>query len=137
MPPLIRNALVLALAALSSSSLADDSRYHGRQDTERRPGVSAARSEAHPGRATRRQERPPAVERGRARLGIAPVPPQHGYWSLKCVRQRGSPLSPWNHSRDCDNPAYTGGHSRPYPHFAPAPGGRPPIVIRRHGDRYR
>ena len=56
-----------------------------------------------------------------------PPQPQFGFWSKKCVRQRSSSLSPWNHTPDCDNPAYTGGyHGRPYP---PAYGYAPPVII--------
>jgi hypothetical protein len=56
--------------------------------------------------------------------------PEYGYWSKKCIRQRSSSMSPWNHSRDCDNPAYMGGFYRAPPRARPYWSASPVIIIR-------
>ena len=83
--------------------------------------------------------RPPYYDRGDpyGRLRRDDPATAH-FWSEKCVRERESGLSPWNHTRDCDNPAYSGGYA-PYPgtygypgYYPPYGGGGDVIIINRY-----
>ena len=130
---------VVALAPVPGSPESD--RSHGTGDVTRHPETR----EAAPGG---RPVTPPYAYPGRppyydpddpyGRLRRTDPAAAH-FWSEKCVRQRESGLSPWNHTRDCDNPAYSGGYA-PYPgsysygypgYFPPYGGGGDVIIINR------
>jgi hypothetical protein len=114
-PPILASMLLATLLGLLTPPQAsgDTRRSHGAQDTSRHAparnslGAIDARTD-HSGR-----DYAP-------RTGYPTDPATRRFWSPKCVQQRQSGASPLNHTRDCDNPAYTGAY-RPYPPPYPHP----------------
>ena len=131
MNKLICAIFALILFAPTQAIWPDATRSYGNSDVSRHSSsVNSQRrsSEGHgpPGGSNR------TIGSGHHRP--VPRPPEYGYWSRKCIKQRGSSLTPWNHSKDCDHPAYSGGY---YPgNFAPPYGyGRPVIIINNYDTR--
>jgi hypothetical protein len=125
----IRNTLILSLCLIPWGLWADSSRSHGNQDSSRHGGQTDTL-------------RSTAVETAQSPTRMRPLgtihhrpydrQPRYGYWSKKCIRQRSSSLAPLNHTRDCDNPAYTGGYY-PHPYAPPYGQGGPVIIINNYG----
>jgi hypothetical protein len=121
-PDLVSTLVATAFAALSTLAPTDAT-----ADTQRSPGAQDT-SRAAPNR----NKLSGVDTRTRTDYGYRDYDPYRHYgadpatrrfWSPQCVQQRQSGLSPLNHTRDCDNPAYTGAYppySRRYPHpYAP------------------
>ena len=134
MTKLIGSLLALALLPSTFVIFADTGRSHANGDTSRKTYTTD----------TRRHSKGSGESPGSGPQMVDPGPrqftdrvPKYGYWSTKCVKQRGSSFSPWNHSKDCDHPAYSGGY-RPRP-YGPPYGFGPPIIIINdyNGARYR
>ena len=108
-------AAVLGVLTPPPQARADTRRSHGAQDTSRHAparntlgGIEARARSDH----SARDYAP--------RAGYPTDPASRRFWSPNCVQQRQSGASSLNHTRDCDNPAYTGAY-RPYPAPAPHP----------------
>ena len=127
----IRGTLILVLCLIPWGLWADSRRSHGNQDNSRHGGQTDTRHST-------------AVETAQSPTRMRPLgtihhrpydrPPRYGYWSKKCIRQRSSSLAPLNHTRDCDNPAYTGGYY-PHPYAPPYGQGGPVIIINNYGGK--
>ena len=121
--------LILTLSLFTCALWAGSERAHGSEDTSRRSvptGSPRTMSEAPPPSTSRSQPH-----------GIYPRDrqPRYGYWSKKCIRQRNSSLGSLTHTRDCDNPAYTGGRYPYMPPYGPVPYGptAPVMIINNYG----
>jgi hypothetical protein len=122
----MRFVVIVALVfSVSMSGLAlGESRSRGTGDVARHPDSVAKREMASV--RVRGRERPIVVP--------TPDPAVENFWSDRCVEQRRYGRS---HTKDCDNPAYTGGgypYADPYRSYAPYGGYRlGPYVPRRGG----
>lgn len=132
MNKLIGGTLTLVFLTLTSTAWSDTGRSHGNSDWSRHsPSIDTRRYPAD-GSVTP-DVNPRTIDPGRR--GRADRPPKYGYWSTKCVKQRGSSFSPWNHSKDCDHPAYSGGF-RPSPYASPYGYGPPVFIINNYNGAW-
>ncbi len=124
---------LLSMIALGSGQASAEPRGSGRGDTARHPQHEVEvpdQDQDYP----RHQDRDRDLTRAE-RLD----PAVRQFWSERCVRQRRFGLP---HTRDCDNPAYSGGGfgypvMRPYGGHGPRPGPSHggPIIIERDDRR--
>lgn len=102
----MRNLLFGAIVALlaASMALAGESRQSGSSDTSRHPERDRAAGAGGDGRDNDYGKRPLVVV-------PRPDPAVEYFWSDRCVNQRRYGTS---HTKDCDNPAFTGGGTGSY-----------------------
>lgn len=129
----IVGTLALLLLASTPAAWSDTGRSYGADDTSRHASSADTRRRAEDGAV-----RPDAaLAIGIGQRGTADKQPKYGYGSAKCIRQRRSSFSPWNHSKDCDHPAYSGGYY-PTPYLSPYGYRQPMIIINNYNaPRYR